>query len=98
MVKDMHRFHCPCCKKLLEFEARTQKVRVLQFDPGGEADPLGRLVDAEKHESDRLGDVFARAAREHGSQADKFDDLLADALGKAKEDQEKKPPSPFDLD
>ena len=98
MVKDVHRFHCPCCRKEIEFDARSKQARPVRFDASGDDDALRKLVDAEKHEGDRLDDVFSQAAREQGRQADRFDDLFSDALDQAKEDKDEKPPSPFDLD
>ena len=59
---------------------------------------MDNLVETQRRETERLGDVFERAAQDTKSQADKFDDLFQSALEEAKNDEDKKPPSPFDLD
>lgn len=97
MVKNVHRFACPCCKKTLEFDARTAKVRPVPTGadtPGG----LDDLLASHKHESERLGDVFERAAKDQAGQSRRYDDLLSDAIEDARKNKDEAPRNPFDLE
>ncbi len=97
MVKDLHRFRCPCCRESLEFDARSKKARALRVDTGDE-NKLDELMGQQRSEDERLGDAFLDAAKAQGSQADQLDDMFSQAFEEAKKDDDKKPRSPFDLD
>lgn len=97
MVKDLHRFRCPCCRENLEFDARSKKVRALKVDITEEK-KLDQLMEQQRDEGSRLGDAFSDAAQAQGTQANKFDDMFSKAFEEAKKDKDKKPRSPFDLD
>ena len=101
MVKDVHRFRCPCCNKRLEFDAKSRKVREVQVEKDGDGSDgaeMDRLLEQQKRDSDRLGDAFEQATRDAAIQADKFDDMFDSALDEAKKDKDEKPPNPFDFD
>jgi len=97
MVKDLHRFRCPCCRENLEFDARSNKVRALKVDISDE-NKLDELMGQQRGEGQRLGDAFSDAAKAQSGQADSFDDMFSKALEEAKEDEDDKPRNPFDLD
>ncbi len=100
-MKDVHRFRCPCCKKRLEFDTESRKVREVQAekdDEGPDGAQLDQLLDQQKKDSERLGDAFEQATRDTATQADKFDDMFDSALDEAKKDKDEKPPNPFDFD
>jgi len=97
MVKDLHRFRCPCCRENIEFDARSKKARALKVDTTDE-NKLDELMGRQKGEDKRLGDAFSDAAQAQGGQADKFDDMFSQALEDSKNDEDKKPHNPFDLD
>ena len=79
MVKDLHRFRCPCCKESLEFDARSKKVRHLKVDIQDE-NKLNELMDAQREESERLGDAFSLAAKAQGQHKGALEDLFDQAF------------------
>ena len=97
MVKDLHRFRCPSCRESLEFDARSKKARALKVDTSDE-NKLDELMGQQQNEDQRLGDAFSDAAKAQSGQADKFDDMLSQAMEDAKDDEDLKPRNPFDLD
>lgn len=96
-MKDLHRFRCPCCRENIEFDARSKKARALKVDTTDE-NKLKELMDQQQGEDQRLGDAFTDAAQAQRGQVDKFDDMFSQALEDSKDDEDKKPHNPFDLD
>ena len=97
MTRHLYRFRCPCCDKYIELDTRSGKARALKPDDAKAAADIEKLVDQQKHEGERLTDVFQAAADDHAKQKQKLDDTFSQAFEEAKDDKEK-PPHPFELD
>ncbi|MGE3174020.1 MAG: hypothetical protein AB7O97_15445 [Planctomycetota bacterium] len=97
MPKDLHQFACPCCGKQIEVDTRTGRARAAV--PGeGKGQDLDQLLQAQRRDSERLGQVFESARDDQQRQQEQLDQLLR----KAKDDARKAPDEtlrrPFDLD
>ncbi|MCA8954753.1 MAG: hypothetical protein KDC87_01690 [Planctomycetes bacterium] len=97
MPSHLYQFRCPCCHKKLEFDADNGRARVVEPGEGEQKVELDQLLDQHRQESARLDNAFDRAVDAQQRQAERFDDLLAEAKEKAKHDKSK-PRNPFDLE
>lgn len=99
MARHLFRFRCPCCDKNVELDTRSGKARPLKKDatPTADTADIDKLVEKQKHEGERLTDVFQQAASDQATHKKKLEDAFSQAFEEAKEDKEK-PPNPFDLD
>jgi hypothetical protein len=98
MARHLFRFRCPCCDKYVELDTRSGKARPLKQEEAAKpAADIDKLVEKQKHEGERLTDVFQQAASDQATQKKKLDDAFSQAFEDAKKDKEK-PPNPFDLD
>ena len=98
MPKDLFVFPCPCCGKQIELDARTGQARAVKPEDKHGGMSLDSLLQKQKKESDRLGDLFEQAKDGHGKQKQRLDDLLERAKDDAKKNQEEKLKRPWDLD
>lgn len=98
MLKDVFTFPCPCCGKLVEVDTRSGRARAARPEEAKGGQSLDRLLEAHQKEGERLSSVFDDARERQA----KEQELLADALRRAKEeakkDKDKKPRNIFDLD
>jgi hypothetical protein len=97
MARHLFRFRCPCCDKHLELDTRSGKARPLKPEDTRPAADIDKLVSRQKHEGERLTDVFQRAAEDQAKHKRKLEDAFTEAFEDAKDDKDK-PPNPFDLD
>ena len=96
MARHLFRFRCPCCDKLVELDTRSGKAHALKADAKPAAD-MDKLLGQQKHEGERLTDVFQDAREDHAKHKSKLDDAFSQAFEETKDDKEK-PPNPFDLE
>ena len=61
MKKSVFTFACPCCGKSIEVDTRSGKARAVRPEEQKGGQNLDSLLDAHKHESDRLTDLFSSA-------------------------------------
>lgn len=101
MARHLFRFRCPCCDKYLELDTRSGNARPLKTEEVS-AKPtadIDKLVGQQKHEGERLTDVFEQAAADQARHKQKLDDAFSRAFEDAKDAKDDgKPPNPFDLD
>ena len=97
MARTRFQFTCPCCDKLIEVDIRSGKARAVDIKERSGKDLEGLIAD-QHSESDRLDELFEEAVEDHASHRQKFDEMFGEATEKAKEEEPKRPPSPFDLD
>ena len=97
MVRHLFRFHCPCCNEFVELDTRSGKARAMKADTKKVAAEMDTLLDKQKHEGERLTDVFQQAAKDQTKHKQKLDDAFSQAFEDAKDDKEK-PHNPFDMD
>jgi uncharacterized Zn finger protein (UPF0148 family) len=98
MPKEVFEFSCPCCGKRVELNTRNGKVRAVKIEESKKGKSFDDLLSDQARESDRLGSVFDEARQDQAKQGEKLDDLLREAKKAAKDDQDKKPPHPFQQD
>lgn len=98
MAKNLFTFSCPCCNKMIEVDTRSGKARAVRAEESKGGQNLEDLLNAHKHDSDRLGDLFS-SAKDTEKQRDKLlDEQLQRAKREAKKDKDTKPRNIFDLD
>ncbi len=97
MARHLFRFRCPCCDKQIELDTRSGKARPLKAEDTKPDEDMDKLVAQQKHEGERLTDVFQQAASDQAKHKQKLEDAFSQAFEEAKDDKEK-PPNPFDLD
>ncbi len=97
MARHLFRFHCPRCDEFVELDTRSGKARPVKADTKKASAEMDTLLDKQKHEGERLTDVFQQAAEDQTRHKQKLDDAFGKAFEDAKDDKEK-PPNPFDLD
>ena len=97
MARHLFRFRCPCCDKYVELDTRSGKAHPLKADDGKPVADVDKLVDQQKHEGERLTNVFQQAAEDQAKHKHQLDDAFTQAFEDSKDDKEK-PPNPFDLD
>lgn len=97
MARHLFRFRCPCCDKNVELDTRSGKARPLKADEGRPAPDVDKLLDQQKHEGERLTDVFQQATEDQAKHKHQLDDAFTRAFEDSKDDKEK-PSNPFDLD
>jgi hypothetical protein len=95
MPRDVFELSCPCCGKRIEVDTRAGKARPEEAK-GGQS--LDSLLESHKREGERLADVFSQARQQQSRQSERLADELARAKEAAKQDKDKKPINPFDLD
>lgn len=98
MLKDVFQFSCPCCGKRIEIDTRSGKARAVSATEKDGGTDLDKLLARHKHESDRLGDLFASAKDQQKRQGEQLEAELKRAKEAAKQNPDEKPRSPFDLD
>lgn len=98
MPKDAFRFNCPCCGKRIEVNVRSGRARAVKPSEAGGGQDLDTLIDKQKGESTRLGDVFSDALDQQKSDSQRLEDLLRKAKEEAKHDDDERPPSIWDRD
>lgn len=98
MPKDAFQFPCPCCGKRVEVNVRSGRARAVKPSEAKGGQDLDKLLDRQKQETSRLGDVFADALEQQKSDRDRLDDLLRKAKERAKEDDDERPPGIWDRD
>lgn len=102
MANQTIRFRCPCCAKMLRLDPATgvaTEVNAAEEAKTRAESEIDDLVTQQQREQERLGDAFSRAAQDTAKQSGKLDDLFDQALRDAKdEDDDVRPPNPFDLD
>jgi sarcosine oxidase delta subunit len=98
MTKDIFQFSCPCCGKRVEVDTRSGKARAVRPEEAKGGQSLDSLLESHKREGDRLSDVFSDARQQQQRQADRLAQELAKAKEAAKQDKDKRPLNPFDLD
>lgn len=98
MKKTVFSFACPCCGKSVEVDTRTGKARATKPEEKKGGGDLDALLDAQKRESDRLGDLFDAAQNSQASDLDRLEQQLKRAKKDAKNDKDERPPNIFDLD
>ena len=100
MARHIFQLLCPCCSKRIEIDVRSGKTRAVKFEESSKGKDLTGLVEEQKREGERLGDLFAEAREDHINQADRLGELFDKASEDARQDPDrgKKPPNPFDLE
>ncbi|MGK0300700.1 MAG: hypothetical protein ACI89X_001574 [Planctomycetota bacterium] len=98
MAKNLFMFSCPCCNKMVEVDTRSGKARAVRADEQKGGQSLDDLLDADKHNSDRLGDMFSSAKDSENKRDDQLDKQLRRAKKEAQKDKNDKPRNIFDLD
>ncbi|MCK5941591.1 MAG: hypothetical protein KAI24_06450 [Planctomycetes bacterium] len=98
MAKHLFTFPCPCCNKMVEVDTRSGKARAVRADERKGGGSLDDLVDAHKHESQRLDQLFSSARDSEGRRDAELERKLKRAQEEAKKDPDDKPHNPFDLD
>ena len=93
MSRHLIQVRCPCCGRSLEVDTRTGKARAHDQGKAG----LDALLDKQKSESERLGELFDGARGAERERSSELDDLFRDAKRKSKDDKDK-PRGPFDLE
>ena len=96
MARHLFRFRCPCCDKRVELDTRSGKARAVKVDESKAARDIDKLVSEQKHEGKRLTSIFDQAAGDQIEQKKQMDQMFNEALEETKEDQDEKPPNPFD--
>ena len=98
MKKSVFMFPCPCCGKSVEVDTRSGKARAVRPEEAKGKGDLDQLLDAHKHESERLADLFDSAQGRQASEADHLEEQLRRAKDEARKDKDERPPNIFDLD
>lgn len=96
MPKDAYQFPCPCCGKRIEVNVRSGRARAVKPDEAKGGQDIDILLEKQKRETGRLGDVFQDALEQQKHDADRLDDLLKKAKEDAKHDEDERPPSIWD--
>lgn len=94
---------CPCCQARLVVDVLTGKVlREDKSKKGKPADPSADLLgDALKslREQEKTADSrFKKAVSSEGERSKQLEDFFKKAREDVKDDEDSKPPSPFDFD
>jgi hypothetical protein len=98
MAKHIFNFPCPCCGKQVEIDVRSGKARAVKFEESSKGKDLDDLVADQKGEGKRLGNLFKEARQDQDRSGERLDDLFERASEDAKQDKDKKPFNPFDLE
>jgi len=98
MAKNVFTFSCPCCDKMVEVDTRSGKARAVRADERKGGTSLDDLLEAQRHDSERLGDMFSSAQDTEKRQEDLLEEQLRRAKEEAKKDKDDKPRNIFDLD
>ena len=98
MAKNLFRFACPCCGKMVEVDTRSGKARAARPDEQKGGTDLDRLLDAHKHDGARLDDLFSSARDSEARRDVQLEEQLRRAKEEAKKDPDEKPRNIFDLD
>jgi len=98
MAKNLFTFPCPCCNKMVEIDTRSGKARAVRADEQKGGQSLDDLLEAQRSDSDRLGDMFSTAQDSEKSREDQLEKQLRRAKEEAKKDKDDKPRNIFDLD
>lgn len=83
---------------MVEVNTRSGKARAVQADEQKGGQSLDDLLDAQKGQSDRLGDMFLSAKDSESKRESQFEKQLRRAKEEAKKDPDDKPRNIFDLD
>ena len=83
---------------MVEVNTRSGKARAVQAGEQKGGQSLDDLLDAQKDQSDRLGDMFLSAKDNESKRESQFEKQLRRAKEEAKKDQDDKPRNIFDLD
>ena len=98
MAKNLFTFPCPCCNKMVEVDTRSGKARAVRADEQKGGQSLDDLLQAQRNDSDRLGDMFSSAQDNEKRREDLLDEQLRRAKKEAKKDDDDKPRNIVDLD
>jgi hypothetical protein len=98
MTRTVFTFPCPCCNKMIEVDTRSGKARAVRADEAKGGADLDSLLQDQKRDSDRLGDLFSSAKDQESRKSDLLDEKLRRAKEEAKKDTDERPPNIFDLD
>ncbi len=98
MADSAFTFHCPCCNKLIEVDTRSGKARAVRPEEAKGGRDLDTLLQAQKRDSERLGDLFSSAKESEKKRSERLDEQLRQAKEEAKKDKDDKPRNIFDLD
>ena len=98
MAKNLFTFPCPCCNKMIEVDTRSGKARAVRPEEQQGKASLNDLLEAQRHDSERLDDVFSSAQDTEKRREDLLDEQLRRAKEEAKKDKDDKPRNIFDLD
>lgn len=98
MAESLFKFFCPCCNKQIEVDTRSGKARAVRVDEAKSSRGLDDLLNDQKREGDRLGNLFDSAKGQETRAADRLDEQLRRAKEEAKKDKDTRPPNIFDLD
>lgn len=98
MADTVFTFHCPCCNKLIEVDTRSGKARAVRPEEAKGGRDLDSLLQAQKRDSERLGDLFSSAKETEKKKGELLDEQLRKAKEEAKKDKDERPRNIFDLD
>ncbi len=98
MAKNLFTFPCPCCNKMIEINTRSGKARAVRADEKKGGTSLDDLVQAQRSDAERLGDMFSSAQDSEKRREDLLEEQLRRAKEEAKKDKGDKPRNIFDLD
>ena len=98
MAKNQFTFPCPCCNKMIEVDTRAGKARAVRPEEQKGGKNLDDMLNAHRHDSDRLDGLFASAKDTEENREDLLSEQLQRAKEEAKKDKDEKPRNIFDLD
>ena len=98
MAESVFTFSCPCCNKLIEIDTRSGKARAARPEEAKGGRDLDSLLQAQKRDSQRLGDLFSSAKDSVSKQGEQLEQQLRRAKEEAKKDKDERPRNIFDLD
>lgn len=98
MAETRFTFACPCCNKLIEVDTRSGKARAARPEEAKGGRGLDDLLQAQKKDQQRLGDLFSSAKDHEARAAEQLEQKLLRAKEEARKDKDTRPRNPFDLD
>ena len=98
MPKHLFTFPCPCCNKMVEVDTRSGKARAVNADEQKGGRSLDDLLDAHRHEAQRLDDLLHSAQDGEAKRKHQLEQQLRRAKEEAKKSKDDKPRNIFDLD
>ena len=98
MPKNLFTFPCPCCNKMIEVDTRSGKARAVRANEQKGGQDLDDLLNAHRHDGERLDDLFSSAQSSEQKKDKLLEDQLKRAKDEAKKDKDEKPRNIFDLD